>query len=333
MDNLLSEAKKLDDPLARIIASMKATMANPLLSAEEKHAALGANRILIKGRKAELDTLLRNNEAQLQDTQLQLDALNDINVWLKGCNEYPRIEKPDGSVFHKLQSSVFDGRLIMLDEADDDQVLWPTPPFPDFTSFVVEHDWAAAFANASDFAEGDFKLPFELSCFEFRYSGKRVCALVSDTDAGRMMHPMLMTRVGWLMPPTAFLCKNSEWLPARPLKISPYKWLANELGRQIRALCIGLDAEVAVHEIVRAPHRLNAQRIKSGKLPLVDYHIVSLAHRSRAAALDAGAPSGKHHRLHFVRGHWRHYPTHKTWIKWHLRGDPDLGFIDKHYRL
>ncbi len=38
-------------------------------------------------------------------------------------------------------------------------------------------------------------------------------------------------------------------------------------------------------------------------------------------------------RLHVVRGHWRHYEEHKTWIKWHLRGDPDLGFIQKHYSL
>lgn len=37
--------------------------------------------------------------------------------------------------------------------------------------------------------------------------------------------------------------------------------------------------------------------------------------------------------MHFVRGHWRHYEVSKTWIRWHLRGDPDLGFIDKEYRL
>jgi hypothetical protein len=30
---------------------------------------------------------------------------------------------------------------------------------------------------------------------------------------------------------------------------------------------------------------------------------------------------------------WRHFVSHKTWIKWTLVGDPDLGFIDKEYRL
>lgn len=37
--------------------------------------------------------------------------------------------------------------------------------------------------------------------------------------------------------------------------------------------------------------------------------------------------------MHFRRGHWRHYQDHRTWIKWCLVGDPDLGFVDKHYKL
>lgn len=34
-----------------------------------------------------------------------------------------------------------------------------------------------------------------------------------------------------------------------------------------------------------------------------------------------------------VRGHWRRLSTFKTWVRWHLRGNPDLGFIDKKYTL
>lgn len=41
----------------------------------------------------------------------------------------------------------------------------------------------------------------------------------------------------------------------------------------------------------------------------------------------------RHVRMHFRRGHWRHYQEHRTWIKWMLVGDPDLGIIEKHYRL
>lgn len=36
---------------------------------------------------------------------------------------------------------------------------------------------------------------------------------------------------------------------------------------------------------------------------------------------------------HIDRAIWRRFETHKTWIKWTLVGDPDLGFIEKHYRL
>jgi hypothetical protein len=50
-------------------------------------------------------------------------------------------------------------------------------------------------------------------------------------------------------------------------------------------------------------------------------------------AADGEREPGRKKRLHFRRGHWRHYETHKTWIKWMLVGDPDLGFIEKQYRL
>ena len=105
------------------------------------------------------------------------------------------------------------------------------------------------------------------------------------------------------------------------------------LASQIRAMCIALDAEVAVSSIVRAPHRLNAARVDRGRLPIFDYHVVSLAKRTRPEALADTECEGRHPRLHWVRGHWRHYTNVKTWIRWHLRGDPDLGFIEKHYRL
>jgi hypothetical protein len=46
---------------------------------------------------------------------------------------------------------------------------------------------------------------------------------------------------------------------------------------------------------------------------------------------DIGAAASP--RLHFRRGHYRHYPNHKLWIRWCLVGNPDLGFIDADYRL
>jgi hypothetical protein len=103
---------------------------------------------------------------------------------------------------------------------------------------------------------------------------------------------------------------------------------------QIRAICIALDAQVATAEVIRAPVNLNEKRAKAGKSPLSDYRVVDLARRHRIANPAAGtAGTGTRKRLHFRRGHWRHYETTKTWVKWCLVGNPDLGFINKHYRL
>jgi hypothetical protein len=61
--------------------------------------------------------------------------------------------------------------------------------------------------------------------------------------------------------------------------------------------------------------------------------MIDLAKRHRVAHV-GGASSGRHKkRLHFCRGHWRHYEKSKTWIRWCLKGDPDLGFVDAEYKL
>jgi hypothetical protein len=114
-------------------------------------------------------------------------------------------------------------------------------------------------------------------------------------------------------------------------KDEPFK----NAGAQIRAICIALDAEVATHTVVRAPHKLNVKRERDGKCPLFDYRVVSLSRRSRALGMPRSTlgqtPTRK--RLHFRRGHWRHYAEFKTWVRWTLVGNPELGFIDHEYRL
>ncbi len=106
------------------------------------------------------------------------------------------------------------------------------------------------------------------------------------------------------------------------------------VGSQIRALSIALDAEVAIKEVTRAPNKLNRVREKAERVPVPNHYVVSLAKRSRAAPM-AVSHEGEHgkRRLHFRRGHWRHFETHKTWIRWMLVGNPDLGFVDKEYRV
>lgn len=185
--------------------------------------------------------------------------------------------------------------------------------------FLVEHNWAAAFEGAKDFADGEFPLPFEHCAFEFRLNGRRVI-LVTRHHSHTVISEI---GLGW-------------WLASaiNPLDelVSTHRYAS--LYGSVRALSIALDAEVAVTEVIRAPHRLNHQRDKQGKKPILDHHVINLARRSRVEALpSAGDHEAKWHpRLHFRRGHWRHFENHKTWVRWCLVGDPDLGFIDKEYR-
>jgi hypothetical protein len=198
---------------------------------------------------------------------------------------------------------------------------------------VVQHDWAAAFEKAKDFDGGEYRLPYDLSVYEFRISGSRVCFSV---DADENNHPntgglYVETPAGWMLgTPTTF--RNGAWACA-PV----YAPLVKLCGDQVRAIAVALEAEVAITDVVRAPHKLNRKRIAAGKLPVLDYHIVSLANRKRYTPRlpEPGDIETEHarRRLHFVRGHYRHYANHKVYVSWHFRGDPDLGFIDKEYRL
>lgn len=187
--------------------------------------------------------------------------------------------------------------------------------------FVVRHDWAAAFGDS--LKEGDpFKLPFDLCAFEFRVSGNTLimmCEPLHDGEGGEGVNTLVIMEgvdgVWFTMPPDA-MTEISTWLL-----------------RHVRAICVALEAEVAEHSVTRQPYKLNAKRQRAGKVPLRDFHVVDLSRRTRASARGESAPTGRKVRMHFRRGHWRHYEDHKTWIEWMLVGNPDLGFIDKEYRI
>lgn len=180
--------------------------------------------------------------------------------------------------------------------------------------FVVQHDWASAFEGAEDVDLGDFKFPYPYSAFELRINGRLVIVIGHEKELdGRHF--------------TCWFRSGEHWCGL--LSTDPVSMFAID---QVRAICIALDASVATHTVVRAPSALNKKRREAGRMPLYDYHVVDLnRHRHRVWGQVEGTGSRK--RLHFRRGHWRHYEQFKTWIKWTLVGDPDLGFVDKEYRL
>jgi hypothetical protein len=218
--------------------------------------------------------------------------------------------------------------------------------FPDWTEiqpFVVQHDWASAFKNAEEFNSeaplmgligasrhgpnlgriaADWKPPFNNCAFEFRISGKTVIVF------SRVDQEDDETTIVWLLP---WVCIDGVWIAPEDEanKLEPFI-LASQ---QVRAICVALDAEVATHDVVRQPFKLNKKRADNGKLPLFDYHVVSLAKKSRPSSLPTSHGTHRSPRMHFRRGHWRHFAGFRTWVRWTLAGNPDLGFIDKEYRL
>lgn len=209
---------------------------------------------------------------------------------------------------------------------------------------IVEHDWYAALSSGINFNDGDTLPPAPCTVYEFRVDNKHVILSLRTKEAELkciLDHHLMNNHV----------LDTAEWYGNCYVEISPNVWvgfgafcsitkqaegvtcqeLKNWLMGQVRALNISLDTEIAETSVIRAPHKLNVSRIAKGKLPLSDFHIINLAKRHRYPSRDEASGDGNGKRLHFVRGHWRHFADFKTRVKWHLRGNPDLGWIDKHY--
>lgn len=245
------------------------------------------------------------------------------------------LENNDCSRIHKLQQSMVESKVTheWLERPLDPlnvEVLMAVK------SFVIQHDWARAFAGAVDYDEGGVRLPFPECAFEFIISGRPVILHATETPPDDEIwndHHQDGYGIGdGLHIGCLYLKTGQDSWYSYATKHDDNDPLQTFVWNQVRAVCIALDAEIATRDIVRAPAALNKHREKSGKAPLVDYHVVAL-HGRHGARKFSGGGTHKSPRLHFRRGHWRHYEQHKTWIKWMLVGDPSLGFIDKDYRL
>lgn len=251
-------------------------------------------------------------------TAARLGTLEKLNDWL-ALGEY-RLQRVREPVWHKVLDAWTKKSAEMLIRSVSE------PSMERFCSgddkaqvFLVGHDWARAFENATDFDSGPYKLPFEKCVFELIVSERRVCVTAHQVE---QEDPKLLY---WAQ-------VDDMWVCVEPSGDSRDGSLGRLMERNVRAMCIALDAEVAYAEVVRAPHKLNKARAKRGREPLPDYRVVHLTQKARATPADEHG-QGSRKRLHFRRGHWRHFDTFKTWIRWTLVGDPDLGFVDKHYRF
>jgi hypothetical protein len=209
-------------------------------------------------------------------------------------------------------------------------------------SLLVQHDWAAVMGRGESGAE--WRLPYPTQCFELQLApGWRVCAFCGRGNDGGADTMKIVLRMpdgeSWVSDRAELLLAPDEWSVFKMPDdaVVPDGGLDGLIGfvfRQVRAVAIMLDAQVAEAQVVRAPYKPNREPTKREPLPSFSHHIVTLSRRPRPMPLAVGERGhGTRKRLHFRRGHWRHFETHKTWINWMLVGDPDLGFVDKEYRL
>lgn len=221
-----------------------------------------------------------------------------------------KIGRCDCSRLHKLEEAFHAGNVY---SAESGEYLGPDEAVVvnGAQVFVIRDDWAALVQD-----EGHVELPAPHCAFEMLIGDVPLICIAAAHEGVRMCQ--------------GFVLAGGVWIAMGSLgETSNLMLYARE---QMVAALIAIEAEVVEHTVIRQPVALNAKRERSGKLPMYDYHVVNLARRHRVANASDGH-SGRHVRLHFRRGHWRHYEASKTWIKWCLVGDPSLGIVGKEYRL
>jgi hypothetical protein len=309
-EGMIAELDKLIPESAIKAAAVEAINAAPSI----KRASKAVKRI-IASRKQYLNGEIATLETELALNPSKLDALRFIEAWMGGP---PTLTAVESSALHRALEAPF---YVLMDDRP------PVRACPAYSVFLIEHDWASVLTGA-DVDDGGFRLPFDNCCFECRIGGARACGLLYCADGVPYeMICLLETPHGWASFGAAAIVDGV--LDVQATADGFYA----AIFAQVRAIAITLDAEVVTATAIRAPHKLNVARIKGGKAPINDHHVLALNRRPRALAERLAGAAEHRKRLHFRRGHWRHYATFKTWIKWCLVGDPSLGFADKDYRL
>lgn len=129
----------------------------------------------------------------------------------------------------------------------------------------------------------------------------------------------------------------------KELGLESEEQLANMISDHLRVV-VGFLAISAAKNVprvvVKPPPKLNKKRIKRGKVPFHEYHILDVF-RDRARTMyeeteskaDDDQPKRASPKLHLVRGHMVQKQSGLLYYRApHLRGDPGKGVVNKDYR-
>lgn len=266
---------------------------------------------------------MRKEVYRIQDSLASKERViaifEELNEWI--VKRHHVLGKNEHTRMHKLKEAFVEQRVLnAVQEPNPKFLASMSGLFDAAQTFVIKHDWAAALASSLEKHEFEVKLPYEVCSFEFVINGKCVILLAHQKEGEfPRVIPFLEVLDGW------FIGQDSDLKSEG----SPFKFALD----QMVAICISLDTGISEYIPVSQPAALNKKRQRAGKYPLKDYNVVDLASKYKLKSTSEEKGSHRKHRLHFRRGHWRHYPTYKKWIEWMLVGNPDLGFIDKEYRV
>lgn len=272
----------------------------------------------LKAGKADYEHQINEHKNELSKLLLTKENLEQFVSWAS----LPfKLQKNDCSRIHQLADAFVEGRVTGIDGCEVIDVLMLSDRISNAHTLVVQHDWDAFIGQHIELNSNEIKLPFPVNAFEFVVNARCIVVIAVQAE-------------GFEPKSTFFVNFGDWWIAYDKDRDSEVSHVAEKLKRQVFSVCIAIDADVATHQEVTAPQALNKKRMRFGKRPLMGYHIIDLAKNERKLSSPAEqGPIGNKKRLHFRRGHWRHYEDHTTWIKWMLVGNPDLGFVDKEYRI
>lgn len=241
------------------------------------------------------------------------DSYAQISELLEGVDI--SINRINQSITHKAIEAIKNGRFFPKTLPTEDEKQTYIEILRSGHVFIINQDLPGIAEHHSFVGNCEIMLPFEVTIFEISICSSRIiCVATQKNNESPDYALMLFSNNGSLVP-----------LDLRPCL------LVDEIRQKIETICIFLDSEVAQKTVIRAPIELNKKRQKTGKEKIKDHYFIDLLKRNKYSI--TGEQRGPGVRLHFRRGHWRHFETHKTWVKWTLVGDKDLGFVEKGYRL
>lgn len=261
------------------------------------------------------------------------------------------LEKPQASSLHHLvnynNSQGNEDDSSFLTDLDDTQ------------NIIVEHEWARALPVTT---RGEWRLPFEKCCWEFRISGVRVLAFTfaADVENPEMVMVYGAERI-WVADDYIYHLGGDQLVGKRNTALQTtstdswreFRRVAEIVYANIRAACIMLEAPNVCERQAREPSDVLVTRAKrEGSAAPRRHQVIRLMNMERRVhhyrMRTGGGKSGVKQGGHWRRGTWVHYDDQdsgqvqyvndggfmvsKTWRGWHFAGDPE-NMVDKEYRL